>query len=246
LNAAPSVPFLSVIIPAHNEAFTLAQTLSALNTALSTIDRSSEVIVVNDASTDRTAAIAHEGGARVIDVNLRQIASVRNAGARVARGELFLFVDADTQVPPETLRAALAAVDSGAIGGGAQVHYDQKVGRFFHAVIVVFNAIYTGLLRWAAGCFIFARRGPFQAVGGFDETLFASEEVTLSRALKKQGSFVIVRPPVITSSRKIRTHSLWWPMIMLARMAVKGPKILRQREGLELWYDGKRVDENVR
>ena len=59
---------------------------------------------MNDASTDETRTIAVQGGARVVDVDLRHIAAVRNAGARSATGETFLFVDADTLINAEIVR----------------------------------------------------------------------------------------------------------------------------------------------
>ena len=62
-------------------------------------------------------------------------------------------------------------------------------------------------LRFTGGCFLFSTRAAFEAVGGFDETLYASEELTLCRALQKQGEFVILRESVLTSGRKVRTYS---------------------------------------
>src|SRR5687767_8100970 len=111
---------ISFIIPAYNEEALLARTLETLKesarSALDGLDH--EIIVVDDASTDRTAQIAREAGARVITVEHRQIAATRNAGARSAQGDVFIFVDADTLVPASTLRAALEALRHGAIGGG--------------------------------------------------------------------------------------------------------------------------------
>src|SRR5262245_17924048 len=105
---------VSIIVPAHNEAQGLGGTLDALRRAAATLDRPWEIVVVDDASTDGTAQIARDAGARVVAVNLRHIAAVRNAGARAATGDVLVFVDADTVVPPETLTAALRALAAGA------------------------------------------------------------------------------------------------------------------------------------
>ncbi len=62
------------------------------------------------------------------------------------------------------------------------------------------------------GCFLYCTREAFDAVGGFDESLFASEELTMSSALQRFGGrrrFVIIRTPVITSGRKLRVYSGW-------------------------------------
>ena len=72
---------ISFIIPAHNEAFEVGRTLQSVFAAARSEEEPFEVIVVNDASTDATAALARAAGARVIDVDLRKISAVRNAGA---------------------------------------------------------------------------------------------------------------------------------------------------------------------
>ena len=232
--------FISFIIPAHNEAFEINRTLQSVFDSARVVASPFEVVVVNDASTDRTAEIAREAGARVLDVNLRMISAVRNAGAREAKGNIFFFVDADTQLPEETLRAALAALERGAAGGGAWVRFGEPVSLGFRIGINVFSFFYMRLLGWAAGCFLFARREAFEAAGGFDETLFACEEIVLSQALKRQGRFVVLRESVTTSGRKIRLYSPWRMIPFLVRFLIHGPAMLRQRKGLEWWYEGKR------
>ena len=78
-----------------------------------------EVIVADNGSTDDTAAIARGAGARVVKVQPRVIASVRNGGAAAARGEWLAFVDADMQLHPETFNAINAALSDRRIAGGA-------------------------------------------------------------------------------------------------------------------------------
>ena len=101
---------LSFVVPAHNEAELIGRTLAALHAAAQSLGEPYEIIVVDDASTDGTAALARDQGARVAQVNFRKIAATRNAGAREASGEMLFFVDADTVVPPRALDAALRAL----------------------------------------------------------------------------------------------------------------------------------------
>ena len=80
--------------------------------------------MVDDSSTDRTAEIAREHGARVVAVDVHQIAAARNAGARAAVGSLLVFVDADTIVSPRVLRAAVETLRGGAVGGGTSAVFE--------------------------------------------------------------------------------------------------------------------------
>ncbi|MEP7216735.1 MAG: glycosyltransferase family 2 protein [Anaerolineaceae bacterium] len=118
---------ISFVIPAHNEERLLARTLRSLHAAVGACGEPFEIIVVDDSSTDRTAAIAVEHGARVIRVANRQISATRNSGARKARGRFIFFVDADTLVDAAVVGAALEALRVGAIGGGCHVRFDGRL-----------------------------------------------------------------------------------------------------------------------
>ena len=232
---------ISFIVPAHNEERLLDRTLDAIHTAARDLAIPHEVIVVDDASTDRTASIAHAAGARVIGVHVRQIARVRNAGASAATGDTLIFVDADTIVPAETLRATIAAVDRGAVGGGASVYIDGSLPLWVRLVMPPFRLSFR-LCRLAAGCYVFCRRRDFVAVGGFDEQLYAAEEIALSRALARRGPFVVLAEPVRTSGRKARTHSAWELVRLLLEFLFRGTRILKNRDRLGLWYGERRDD----
>lgn len=71
---------IAFVIPAHNEELLLGRTLGAVYDAAQTLTEPFEVVVVDDASTDRTAIVAREHGAQVVSVNHLQIAATRNAG----------------------------------------------------------------------------------------------------------------------------------------------------------------------
>jgi GT2 family glycosyltransferase len=224
-------PIVSLIVPAHNEEALLGATLDALGVAARGLD--AEIIVVDDGSTDRTAAIARAHGAGVVEVQMRQIAAARNAGARVARGQLLVFVDADTSVPAAVLHDAVAAWREGAVGGGAGAVFEPDAPRWAHRSIA-FATWVLRKARWAAGCFLFADRAAFERAGGFDERYFASEEIHLSRAMKRLGRFVILPGDVLTSARKADHYSLGHSLWLIVRLARPGS--LRSREGLDFWY----------
>jgi glycosyltransferase involved in cell wall biosynthesis len=233
---------ISFIIPAHNEEVLIGRTLTALHAAARAVGKSYEIIVANDASTDRTSDIALEYGARVVAVHHRQISATRNAGARVATGGVLFFVDADTVVPARLLRAALRTLRRGAVGGGCSVRIDGRLPLYARVLERILPLVQQAV-GMAAGCFLFCTRQAYLAAGGFDETLFVTEEISFGQRLKRLGRFVILRETALTSGRKLREHTALDLLRIGARMALGGPQLLRQREGLEYWYGHRRVLE---
>lgn len=233
-NAEPDCE-LSFIVPAHNEEALLGRALASIRLAAEAAGRRYEIIVVDDASTDRTAEIAREHGCRVVQVELRQIGAVRNAGAAQAAGETLVFLDADTILPEATLAAALRALESGAVGGGASLAFDGPTALWARMIVPISNV----LCRWtrlSPGCFLFARRSVFEEMGGFDPRYFAAEEWVLSRALGRRGDFIVLREKSVTSGRKGTSRELWRLIVLLSRLLFRGRKVLQQREGLDIWY----------
>ena len=214
---------ISFIVPAHNEELWLGKCLGSIRTAMATLAEPYEVIVVDDASTDATPRIAEQMGARTIRVEHRKISAVRNSGARVASGEVFIFMDADTQVNEPAVRAALSVLRSGAAGGACVFEFDGKAplwGRIIHRCAVTMGR----LIRLAGGCFVFCTRQAYAAAGGFSEELYAGEDIAFARALKKVGRFVIPRPAVLSSGRKLSVAGPWEVILLLGRIALRGPR----------------------
>lgn len=235
---------ISFVVPAYNEEQLLGRTLGALSLAARGLGQPFELIVADDASTDRTATIARELGAVVVAVNHRQIAATRNAGARAASGDLLIFVDADTLVDEAVIRAAVEAIGRGAVGGGCTVCFDGRLPVYARVLLVTALPIYRAF-RVACRCFLFCTREAFAAAGGFDEGLFGAEELVMRRALRRQGRFVILRERVTTSGRKLRAYSAREVLGLLGRIALSGPKSVRRRNGLEIWYGERRNDPEM-
>ena len=221
---------ISFVIPAHNESALIGRTVAAVRESARQLAEPSEVIVVDDASTDGTGEIARGCGAQVVPVHFRRIAATRNAGGRAAAGELLFFVDADTMVTAPAVRAAVRALRAGAVGGGAAVRFDGPVPLYATVLERAVLPVLLPLLKIAPGCFLFCTRRAYLEAGGFDESLAWSEEVAFANRLKRQGRFVLLREGVITSGRKVRAHSalsLLWVGVRLA---------LGRRSGLDYWY----------
>ena len=230
---------ISFIVPAYNEELELSSTIAAIRAAASGVTQPYEIIVVDDASADATAEIAAMAGARVISINRRQIAASRNAGARAARGEYLLFVDADTRINRTHIAESIAALEAGYSGGSARVVTDGFIPLWGRIFVRVFCTVYFGL-NLGAGAFLFTTRRNFDAVGGFDEQYFIGEEVYFSLALRKLGRFKVLREPILTSGRKLRMYSMRRILVRSFSIIVGGPRAARSRDKLDVWYDGKR------
>lgn len=228
---------LSFIVPAYNEELELPATIDAIRTAAD--NRPYEIIVVDDASTDATAEIARRAGTQVVAIDRRQIAAARNAGAYAAKGDVLFFVDADTRINQQHVNGAIAALDNGYAGGSARIEAHGPVPLWGRIFLCLFCALYFAM-NLGAGAFLFTTRKNFEAVGGFDEKLFIGEEVYFSIALRKLGRFQILREPIITSGRKLRMYSAREILGNFLSVIVRGPRAARSREGLHIWYDGKR------
>ena len=198
-----------------------------------------ELIVVNDSSTDATEQMALAHNARVLFVTQKHIAATRNAGAQAALGTVLIFVDADTHISAALVSAAISALNQGAIGGGAAVrlHGTPKWGERVAVRFASWGFRMTGI---APGCFIYCTKDAFTAVGGFDQTLFAAEDVAISHALARHGRFTILREWASTSDRKMRTHGVWDRVKLFGRFARRGWSVLKDRDDLGLWYGDRR------
>ena len=231
---------LSFIVPAYNEEHELPRTLASIRHAAEAAHQPFEIIVVDDASTDATVEIARAAGALVLPSHFRQIAAVRNAGARAARGDVLFFVDADTSISPGHVTGAVSALNMGCAGGGARVVPEGPVPLWGRVFVQIFSVFYFTFSKLGAGAFLFTTRENFRAIGGFDDELFAGEEIYFSLALKKIGRFTLLPKPVVTSGRKLRMHSAGFILKRSFSLIVAGRRGVRSREKLDLWYDGKR------
>lgn len=241
-------PFLSVVIPAYNEEKLLPRCLDCLHEAIQDwpeAGRPVEVIVCDNASTDQTARIAHERGAKVVAEPVRQISRARNAGAAVATGAWLLFLDADSFPSRELLaRMAQACERPDVIGGGALVRLDRKIA--LGAALTLFWTAISLATRWAPGSFLFCRTEAFRTLGGFSQALFISEELDLSRRLKRlartrhQRMLILRGAPLLTSGRKFDLYTPAETRAFIRTFFRHPTRVMRTRDACTIWYNGRR------
>lgn len=196
LGSQVSDPIISVIIPAVNEAATLASTLDAVRRQ----EVRHEIIVVDGGSDDATTSIARRH-ARVLDAP-RGRALQMNRGARAARGDVLLFLHADTHLPEDGLERVRNAVDAGYEGGAFRLAFDRTTPLLrFYSFCTRFP-----LPRFCFGDrAVFVLRDVFVEVGGYpDIPIF--EDLELVRALHERGRFAFLPASVTTSARRFHRH----------------------------------------
>ncbi len=214
------MPRLSVIVPAHDAATLLPDTLGALQR--STLPRDQwELLVVDDASRDDTARVARAFADRVISLPApaRGPGGARNEAARVARGEWLVFIDADVRVHADTLErldaASRGAADLVAIFGSydatpAAAGLLSEYRNLLHRRVHLLGAGEAETF-WA-GCGA-VRRDAFAAVGGFDTARFPRpqiEDIDLGYRLRDRGGRILLDPAIEATHLK-RWH--FWPML---------------------------------
>jgi GT2 family glycosyltransferase len=239
---------ISIVVPSFNEERLIAGCLDAIGISLAAnkaVDFESEIIVVDNNSTDRTAELARNAGARVCFEPVNQIGRARNTGAAAATGDWLMFVDADSFVSPGLLADILQLIESGTRVGSGSTMRMESLPLSAEMVLMGWNRI-SSVFRWAAGSLFVCRADAFREVGGFNEALYAAEEIDLSRRLKKWGRSrgleftILAKHPLLTSSRKIELYSGWEITRQFFWLIVRPLRTLRDSKRLSIWYDGRR------
>lgn len=203
-----SKPFVSIVVPVHNEAYLLAECLAALHQQ--DYDGPYEIIVVNNTCTDRSPEIARSMGARVVDEPHKGYVHALRAGFAAAQGEIIACTDADTRMPPSWLSRLVATLteqpDVVATSGVFTFHDGSAWLRMVGGVF--------GRLNWhLAGGNMAVWRWAYEAVGGFDPTVNLGADTELGLRLRHIGRVVIDRSVVAnTSSRRFQVafwQTLW-------------------------------------
>lgn len=241
-------PRLSVVVPAYNESKLIEGCLESVSRALESagVARAEyELIVVDNHSSDDTGERAARLGARVVNEPVRQIARARNRGGYAARGQWLLFLDADSWPDGALIRDLLEAMDDPRIAAGGALMQMQHLPPGLYLGVWVWNRL-SRWLRWAAGAFIFCTRDAFEAVNGFDDSLFAGEEISFSRRLKRyarwrgQRLIILSRHPLRTSGRKGELYTRG-EIFLVGLRILRHPRRFFRDPGLcTLWYDGRR------
>lgn len=193
---------ISVIIPVLNEETAIAVTLRSL-AQLTPF----EVIVVDGGSVDGTAEICRRSGVKIL-LSARGRARQMNAGAKLAGGDVLLFLHADTRLPTSAFNdIQLALRDSHCVGGRFDVELEGE--HWMLKVIAVMINYRSRLSKVATGDqAIFIRRAIFEQIGGYPD-IPLMEDIALCRVLKRMGEFACLKSRVASSARRWEAEGLW-------------------------------------
>jgi glycosyltransferase involved in cell wall biosynthesis len=177
-----------------------------------------ELIVVDNASADRTAEFARTFGATVVHEQVHNIARVRNVGAGAAHGDVLVFIDADTVVPHQFLdEVADAMSDPACIGGSADIVHSAR-SKLLRAYLNAWRWL-GAQLGMAQGAAQFCRTSAFGILNGYDESQFMGEDVDfywrLQKLCSKTGACLkfLYDLKVRPSPRRIDSTPIWRTLI---------------------------------
>ncbi len=210
------VPRISIIVPALNEAEGIAAALAAL---VPLRGRGHEVIVVDGGSSDGTPALARGAADRVISAP-RGRASQMNAGAALARGEVLLFLHADTRLPENADARILREL---AASGRAWGRFDARIEGKSRLLPVI--AFFMNLRSRATGIAtgdqaMFVRREAFERAGRFPP-IELMEDVALSSSLKRISRPLRIADKAVTSGRRWERHGVLRTVLLMGWLRLK-------------------------
>ncbi len=226
------MPPLSIIVPVLDEEASIEATLGALAPCRA---RGAQVIVADGGSRDRTRALAAPLCDLLIDAP-RGRAAQMNAGARVAAGEVLLFLHADTLLPASAMDAIAGLVASRREWGRFDVAIDGAHPML--AVVALFMNARSRLTGIATGDqALFATHAAFDASGGFP-AIPLMEDVALCKALKRRSRPLCLRERVVTSGRRWETHGTLRTIVLMWRLRLAyalgaDPHLLARRYDVE-------------
>jgi uncharacterized protein (TIGR00661 family) len=200
---------LSIIIPTYNEEEYLPNLLESIKKQNFS---SYEIIVADNNSNDNTVKIAEEYGCKIVEGGLPGIG--RNNGAKIAKGDILLFLDSDLRLTPNYLEDLVSEFEGDNLGIGitqmtpmSERHRDK----FLHDLANWFMIAAENIKPHGAGCYgIVSKRYLHEMAGGFDETLTFGEDTDYIERLAKLEEFKVLRKPrICVSTRRLEEEGLY-------------------------------------
>ena len=214
---------VSFVVPAHNERALLPRTLAAIKAEIARVGCGAEIIVVDNASTDDTAAIAGAvPGVVVVAEPRKGLSQARQSGFVASSGRLVANIDADTILPEGWLAKVLHEFerDPGLVAlSGPYIYYDvqthvRAVTRLFYTMgwcTYAFNRFVLRVGSMLQGGNFVVTRAALNRIGGFDPAFtFYGEDTDAARRLHRVGGVKFTFGlPAFSSGRRLAGDGLW-------------------------------------
>ena len=209
-----STPTISVVVIGRNEGQRLARCLESVRRVPGFQENGTELIYVDSASKDNSPELAASYGAQVIALNAQRTTAAlgRNAGWRAAKGEFILFLDGDTILHPDFMKAALEPMiqDSSIAavwGHRREIHPEASIYNRVRDLDWVYAPGFTEF----CGGDVLMRRSALEEVGGYDSELIAGEEPELCRRMRARGHRVLhIDHPMTGHDMQMMRWSQYW------------------------------------
>lgn len=207
---------LSVVIPAYNEEKYIGGCLEELITQAG--NDIFEIIVVDNASTDRTAQVAKKyKGVKVVQEVRKGLTRARQAGLMAAKGDLVAYIDADTHIKPGWFHKVIREFEKNkrlVCLSAPYSLYDvsqwKRVAMWTYWNILAYPTYMLLMKYMVLGANFVARRSVLLKIGGFDETIeFYGEDTDIARRLHKIGKVKFLRKSLVTSSARRMEAEGW-------------------------------------
>lgn len=213
---------LSIIIPTLNEEKYLPRLLASLRQQTFS---DYEIIVSDGGSSDQTQSLAQEAGCHlIVDGAIKHPSCQRNAGAKIAQGDILLFFDADTVLSPNFLEDTLAEFKNrGLIGAGFYIKFNPD--NFSYKIMAFFFNSFCWCRQYlapvAVGSGLIARREAHNKINGFDESLFVAEDFDYCFRLSKIGRWRMVKTQkLLHSSRRLERDGKFIVLFKWLKMGI--------------------------
>ncbi len=204
----------SIIIPAYNEEKLIGRCLDSIVAASAPYKDQVEIVVVLNRCTDRTEEIALSYDCVIVKEDSKNMSKIRNAGAKVARGEILVTIDADNRMTGNMLAEIERMLLTGKYIGGGVMGKLERVSLGIIVTMLVFIPLIIKYGMVSAGLF-WCYKKDFEAIDGFNEKIRMGEDIDFGMRLKRWGKEcgkkygTITKAQMITSCRKWDVHGDW-------------------------------------
>jgi rSAM/selenodomain-associated transferase 2 len=198
-------PWLSIVIPARNDARALGRTLDHVHGLAGVEDAE---IIVAAAGDPAGTARAVNGRARLVHPDGSTRARLMNGGAREARGRVLFFLHADSVPPPDAIGLIARTLSDPRAVGGAFEHRFAEPAWSLRAISRINRVRYRLTRNYYGDQGHFVRADVFRDLGGYRD-LALMEDLDFAERLKRRGESVLIRVPLVTSGRRFLARGPW-------------------------------------